>query len=166
MKMTLTGMGALASLLIGMSGDALADTNTYGAYQWEPLNLAHPFSRGVAFGIGNPSTTVAATYICPLVRDNLPALLPLASAAVVVQDFTTSGAISCTFTSRSLTGGQLGTSTRVTSSPGVGVQTLPAFAALPTSSTGFTTLHCTVPRRATAVGQGTSRVISYRATEV
>ncbi len=27
MKMTLTGMGALASLLIGMSGDALADTD-------------------------------------------------------------------------------------------------------------------------------------------
>jgi hypothetical protein len=166
MKMTLTGMGALASLLIGMSGSALADTNTYAGALCEPLVAGQAFTRGITFGIGNPNAVVAATYVCPLVRDNLPTLLPVVSgASVVVHDFTTTGFITCTVTSKNAAGGTLGAIARSTTSAGVGVQTL-VFGALPTSSTGYLTLHCSLPRRAVAGGQGTSRVISYRATEL
>ena len=166
MKMTLTGMGALASLLISISGSALADTNTYAGALCEPLFAGQTFTRGITFGIGNPNSLATATYVCPLVRDNLPALIPVTSGAVVVvHDFTTTGAITCTVTSKAQTGGTLGAIARSTSSAGVGVQSL-VFGALPTSSTGYLTLHCSLPRRAVAGGQGTSRVISYRATEL
>ena len=166
MKTTLTGMGALASLLIGMSGSAVADTNTYAGALCEPLVAGQAFTRGITFGIGNPNTLAPATYVCPLVRDNLPTLLPVVSgASVVVHDFTTTGLITCTLTSKNASGGTLGALARSTTSAGVGVQTL-VFGALPTSTTGYLTMHCSLPRRAVAGGQGTSRVISYRATEL
>ena len=166
MKMTLTGMGALASLLIGMSGSALADTNTYAGALCEPLVAGQSFTRGITFGMGNPNANAAATYVCPLVRDNLPALFPIiTNAAVVVHDFTTTGLITCTLTSKAAGGGTLGAIARSTTSAGVGVQTL-VFGALPTSTTGYLTMHCSLPRRAVAGGQGTSRVISYRASEI
>jgi hypothetical protein len=166
MKIKLAGMGALASLLIGMSGSALADTNTYAGALCEPLVAGQSFTRGITFGIGNPNSLVAATYVCPLVRDNLPAVFPFVSSAqVVVHDFTTTGLITCTLTSKAAGGGTLGALARSTTSAGVGVQTL-VFGALPTQSTGYLTLHCALPPRAIAGGQGTSRVISYRATEL
>ena len=165
MKTTLKGLGVLASLLIAAPGHVLADTNTYAGALCEPQSATTPFSRAVALGIGNPSgTTPSATYLCPLVRDNLPAAVPSVSAAVVVNDFTTSGSITCILASRSETGSTIAASTRATTGPGVGIQTL-TFATLPTTATGYLTLHCMVPATATAVGQGTSRVISYRATE-
>jgi hypothetical protein len=166
MKTTLTGMGALASLLIGMSGSALADTNTYAGALCEPLAAGQSFTRGVTFGIGNPNSLAAATDVCPLVRDNLPAAFPFVSgASVVVHDFTTTGLVTCTVTSKNAAGATLGAAARSTSSAGVGVQTL-VFGALPTQGTGYLTLHCLLPKRAVAGGQGTSRVISYRATEL
>jgi hypothetical protein len=166
MKLTLTGMGALASLLIGMSGSAVADTNSYAGALCEPLFTGQAFSRTISFGMGNPNTAAAATFVCPLVRDNLPAAFPFASsAAVVVNDFTTTGAITCTLTSKAAGGGTLASQVRSTTSPGVGVQTL-VFGGLATSSTGYLTLHCSLPARSLAGGQGTSRVVSYRATEL
>jgi hypothetical protein len=170
MKMTLTGMGALASLLIGMSGSALADTNTYAGALCEPLVAGQAFTRGVAFGIGNPNALAAATYVCPLVRDNLPASFGFMSGAkVVVKDFTTTGHITCILTSRFAEGGQVGANGAITKTTGddekTGVQTL-EFGPLPTSTTGYLTLHCILPKKASAGGQGTSRVISYRATEL
>jgi len=169
MKMTLTGMGALASLLIGMigtSGSALADTNTYAGALCEPLGTGQQFSRTISFGMGNPNPFASAIFVCPLVRDNLPAAFPFVSGAqVVVNDFTTTGLVTCTLTSKSAGGGTLAAQARSTTSPGVGIQTL-VFGALPTQSTGYLTLHCVLPPRATAGGQGTSRVVSYRATEL
>lgn len=166
MKITLAGMGALASLLIGMSGSALADSNNYAGALCEPLGFGQSFTRGITFGIGNPNANLPQTYVCPLVRDNLPAAFPfVSSAAVVVHDFTTTGLITCTVTSKNASGGTLGAAARSTTTAGVGVQTL-VFNALPTSTTGYLTLHCVLPRRAVAGGQGTSRVISYRATEL
>jgi hypothetical protein len=165
MKIKLAGMGGVLALLIGMSGSAVADTNTYAGAMCEPLFAGQAFSRAITFGMGNPSLA-PATFVCPLVRDNLPAAFPIIGGAqVVVNDFTTTGAIICTLTSKAAGGGTLGAIAKSTSSPGVGVQTL-LFGALPTSSTGYMTLHCSLPARATAGGQGTSRVISYRATEL
>jgi hypothetical protein len=170
MKMTLKAMGAIASLLIGLSGHALADTNTYAGVLCEPISAATPFQRSTSFGMGNPSSTFPATYLCPLVRDNLPALLPLAQATVRVRDFTTSGEIVCNLTSRNQDGVSLGGSTKKTSElPGglgfVGFTSL-TFAPLPTVLTGYLTLSCTLPRNPLSPGQGTSRVISYRAAEL
>lgn len=166
MKITLAGMGALASLFLGMSGTALADTNTYAGALCEPLIAGQSFSRAISFGMGNPNALASATFVCPLVRDNLPAAFPFVSGAqVVVNDFTTTGLITCTLTSKAAGGGTLGLLSRSTTSAGVGIQTL-VFGALPTQSTGYLTLHCVLPPRATAGGQGTSRVVSYRATEL
>jgi hypothetical protein len=166
MKITLAGMGALASLLFGMSGSAVADTNTYAGALCEPLFAGQAFNRTISFGMGNPNTAAPAIFVCPLVRDNLPAAIPLVtSAAVVVNDFTTTGAITCTLTSKSAGGGTVASQVRSTTSPGVGVQTL-VFGGLGTFNTGYLTLHCSLPARSLAGGQGTSRVVSYRATEL
>jgi hypothetical protein len=167
MKIKLAGMGgALAMLLIGMSGSAVADTNTYAGALCEPLFTGQAFSRTISFGMGNPNTAGAAIFVCPLVRDNLPAAIPLVtSAAVVVNDFTTTGAVTCTLTSKAAGGGTIASQIRSTTSPGVGIQTL-VFGGLATSSTGYLTLHCSLPARSLAGGQGTSRVVSYRASEL
>jgi len=166
MKITLAGMGALASLLISMSGSAVADTNTYAGAQCEPLLTGQPFSRTISFGMGNPNTAAPATFLCPLVRDNLPVAIPLVTnASVVVNDFTTTGAIFCTLTSKAAGGGTIASQVRSTTGPGVGIQTL-VFGGLPTNSTSYLTLHCSLPARSLAGGQGTSRVVSYRASEL
>src|SRR5262245_51283846 len=106
MKIKLAGLGALASLLlISMSGSAVADTNTYAGATCEPLLSGQAFSRTITFGMGNPNTAFPATFLCPLVRDNLPAAIPLVtSAAVVVNDFTTTGAVFCALTSKAAGG--------------------------------------------------------------
>jgi hypothetical protein len=167
MKMTLKGMGAAASLLIGISGHVLADTNTYAGALCEPLSAATPFTRSTSLGIGNPSSTSSASYLCPLVRDNLPALLPLAQVVVRVRDFTTSGEIICNLTSRNQDGVSIGGNTQRTG-PDLGITGFRSltFAPVPTVLTGYLTLFCTVPRNPLAVGQGVSRVISYRAAEL
>jgi hypothetical protein len=166
MKITLAGMGGVLALLIGMSGSAVADTNTYAGALCEPLLTGQAFNRTISFGMGNPNTAAAALFVCPLVRDNLPAAIPVVtSAAVVVNDFTTTGAVTCTLTSKAAGGGTLASQVRSTTSPGVGIQTL-VFGGLGTSSTGYLTLHCSLPARSLAGGQGTSRVVSYRASEL